>query len=366
MKTIHASAPGRVNLIGDHTDYNLGYVLPIALPQRTFVEISLRDDELVIAESENFAAKVQFTLGQEERTGDWADYVRGLTSVLRQENFLLQGMEIRIRSDLPVGSGLSSSAALSVALLRGFITTFRLGIGDLELARLCQKAENEFVGARVGILDPMACHLADQNTALFLDTKSMEYARIPIPFDLADLLVVSSGIVHHNAAETGYNQRRKECEQAARLLGVSSLREISVLPVGNLPDVLEKRVRHVVSENERVLEAVESFRRRDLERLGQVFNDSHRSLRDDYEVSLPEIDQMVAAAQSDPRVYGARLTGGGFGGSFVAFTKKGEAADVGRDLLRSLQRELPHAKMIVPTSQDQYARNVSSSAKVGP
>ncbi len=325
-----ASAPGRVNLIGEHTDYNDGFVLPAAIPQRTTVELARRDDDLVRAYSAQVPGPVlSYRLGEEARQGRWLDYVQGITQALAAAGHA-HGFDVRISSEVPLGSGLSSSAALEVALLRGLRTAFSLPIDDVSLALLAHQGETQLVGAPVGVMDPFACHFADERTALLLDTRSLEYERIPLPPDCA-LIVLYSGVDHELRAGTGYRTRRAECQRAASLLGVSSLRELGPDAgprIAALPDPLNRRVRHVVEENARVQQAVEALWARDLLRLGALFYASHRSMRDDYEVSVPEIDTLVDMARAEPAVYGARLTGGGFGGSVVMLARPVDAGPV--------------------------------------
>ena len=338
--TVTADAPGRVNLIGEHTDYNGGFVLPVAIPQRTRVELTPRDDNRARVFSRDLPADglVEFSLGSEAPGRGWLDYVQGVAAVLRLEGHRLGGFDARIQSDVPVGSGLSSSAALEVALLRALRSAFGLAIDDVELARLGQVAENSFVGARVGIMDQMAASLADEHSALFIDTRSLDHRRVPIPAD-AELAVVNSGVAHAHA-EGDYNTRRRECEQASERLGVRELRDVDLdgLPrVFRLPAPLDRRARHVITENARVLAAVEALETADLSHLGTLFYESHASMRDDYEVSVPEIDLLVDLARHEPDVYGARLTGGGFGGSVVILARAGLAGTVAKRVAESYQ-----------------------------
>jgi galactokinase len=328
---VRVSAPGRVNLIGEHTDYNGGYVLPTVIPQRTFVELARRGDDRVRAWSANVGARAygEYRLGQERKGGGWLDYVQGTTWVLSAEGFAVGGADLRVESGVPLGSGLSSSAALLVALLRAFREANGLDIEDVALARLAKKAENDFVGAPVGIMDQMAVTLASDGQALFLDTRSMDYTLVRMPAG-ADLIVINSGVAH-NHAKGDYRTRRAECEQAAARLGVPQLRDLSVedLPRAmELPDPLGRRARHVITEDERVLAAVRVMRSGDLAALGDLFYASHDSMRDDYEVSIPEIDTLVELARGESEVFGARLTGGGFGGSVVMLANAGTSRSV--------------------------------------
>jgi len=327
-----AQAPGRVNLIGEHTDYNGGYVLPMAIPQQTHVELRRRPDRRVRAFSVNTSRAgeiLEYELGQETAGKGWLDFVQGVTQVLQREGHALTGFEIWISSEVPLGSGLSSSASLDMAILRALREAFSLQVEDVQLALLGQKVENDFVGAPVGVMDPMAVHLADPGVALFLDTRHMRFERVPLPRGL-DLIVINSGVAHNHAAGD-YRVRRAECERAATLLGVRQLRDLStvdLLRAERLPEPLGRRVRHVVTENARVLAAVQAMRSEELARLGTLFYASHDSQRLDYEVSVPEIDLLVDLAKEDADVYGARLTGGGFGGSVVMMARAGTGAAV--------------------------------------
>ncbi len=346
-----SSAPGRVNLIGEHTDYNGGFVLPAAIPQRTTIELARRDDDLVQVYSVELPGPIHtYRLGEEARQGRWLDYIQGVTQSLALAGYS-HGFDARIASDVPLGSGLSSSAALEIALLRGLRTAFSLPIDDVTLALLAHRGETVLVGAPVGMMDPFACQFADERTALFLDTRSLEFERIPLPPECA-LLVIYSGVDHELSAGNGYRTRRAECERAAALLGVASLRELGpdASPrIAALPDPLARRVRHVVEENARVLQAVEALWARDLLRLGALFYASHRSMRDDFEVSVPEIDTLVELARAEPGIYGARLTGGGFGGSVVMLARPVDAREVaGRIAQRYTQATGRSPRVLVP------------------
>jgi galactokinase len=334
---VHAAAPGRVNLIGEHTDYNGGFVLPLAIPQQTRVQLTRRADQTVRARSAQTALTyAEYTIGQERSRGDWLDYVQGLTWALREAQVgQLGGFDLSISSDVPLGAGLSSSAALEIAVLRAVRQAYELELDDLQLALLGQRAENDFVGARCGIMDQMAASLADTSSALFLDTRSLEFRRLPLPRD-ADLVVIHSGVTHEISGGD-YNTRRAECEEAARQLGVAQLRDLGpadLARIGELGEPLGRRARHVATENERVLEAVAAIEAGDLERLGGLFLASHASMRDDFDVSVPDVDLLVELARMNPDVYGARMTGGGFGGSVVMLTCRGRDRAVAERLAR--------------------------------
>jgi galactokinase len=350
--TVCTQAPGRVNLIGEHTDYNGGFVLPTAIPQITRIDLAVRDDQIVRAWSDaaDSSEIVQYQLGQEAHRRIWIDFIQGVTQLFRKEGFSLQGFEARIESNVPLGSGLSSSASLTVALMRALRTAFSLKLDDVSIARLGQRVENEFVGARVGIMDPMAASLADQGRALFLDCRSLEYERVPLPAGV-DLIVLNSGISHRHSAGD-YNTRRTECEKACALLGVHQLRDLSVHDldrVSSLPEPPCRRARHVVTENDRVGQAVKAMKAGDLTKLGELFYASHASMRDDYEVSIPEIDLIVDLARGDREVFGARLTGGGFGGSVVMLARAGAGRAVAERIASAYAKRSGYQpKILVP------------------
>lgn len=320
-----AHAPGRVNLLGEHTDYNDGYVLPTAIGLHTEVALARRDDGRVVVESETLGERAEYVLGRETRVGGFVDYVAGVTRSLAEHGCAqaLGGFDALVRSNIPVGSGLSSSAALEVAMLRALRVRFSLPLDDATLAKLAHWGETRHVGVPVGMLDPMACSLADENTALFLDVRTLTFERVALP-ETAEIAVVDSGVAHQHAGGD-YRTRREECRQAAERLGVASLRDAELDRLAGLPEPLRRRARHVLTENERVLAGVEALRDGDAERFGALWWASHASLRDDYEVSVPEVDAIVERARQVPEILGARLTGGGFGGAVVVLVRRGHA-----------------------------------------
>jgi galactokinase len=324
-EAVSASAPGRVNLIGEHTDYNGGYVLPMALSLRTDVRLTLRDDNVVHAVSGSLPpaqAEVSYRRGDERRTGGWIDYVQGVTQALDERGLRVPGFELEVQSSVPVGGGLASSAALEVAVVRALRAACELPLSDVDVAMVAHRAETQLVGAPVGVMDQMASSLAHEHEALFLDARSLVSERVPLPAGAA-IAIIDSGITHsHSSGE--YRVRRAECAEAAALLGVALLRDVSendMDRINRLPSPLDRRVRHVVRENARVLAAVRAMRAGALEELGALWTASHASMRDDFETSLPEIDALAAIAQRDAAVYGARLTGGGFGGAVVVLCR---------------------------------------------
>jgi galactokinase len=349
-----ASAPGRANLIGEHTDYNDGFVLPLAVPLRTRIVAARRQDDLgLIASRERDDGHIaEYQPGRERRGQGWLDYIQGVTWVLREAGHNLGGFEMALESDVPLGSGLASSAALLVATLRIMRDLFELVLDDVTLAQLARRAENEFVGARVGIMDQLCASLGDESHALFVDTRTLDFERVPFPSSL-ELAVINSGVSHSNAAGE-YNTRRSECERACALLGIASLRDVSTadLPrIDALPAPLAGRARHVVTENQRVLDTVAAFKSGRLDELGGLLAASHRSMRDDYQVSVEEIDLLVQLAVAHPDVVGARLTGGGFGGSIIALTPAGKASAAGQAIVAEYRaRTGRNGRLLVPGS----------------
>ena len=336
---IAASAPGRVNIIGEHTDYNGGFMLPIALPHRTDVLLSRRRDRLIWVRSLDVVASsplALYVLGEERRQGGWLDYIQGVTRMAGSVRNSVLGCNLMISSTVPIGKGLSSSAALQVSLLRALNRAWDLDLDSLSIAKLAHRAETEFVGAPVGMMDQMAASLGTQNTALLIDARSLSYEPVPIP-EAVELAVLDSGI-SHNHASGEYRVRRRQCEEAATTLGVAQLRDLTEadLPkLGQLAPTLARRARHVITENARVLGTVRALRAGDISTAGRLVSASHTSLRDDFDVSTSEIDQLVDIAISEPEVLGARITGGGFGGAVVALCQRPHAATTARRVIES-------------------------------
>jgi galactokinase len=319
-------APGRVNLIGEHTDYNDGFVMPAAISFSTWVTITPLDERKLSVFSENFGEQVEFDLNDSNAAPrrHWSDYVIGVAVIFERAGYHLRGARLSIRGEVPIGSGLSSSAAIEVATGYALAANSDLNLDRTDLAKLCRRAENEFVGARVGIMDQfVSCH-GQANKALLLDCRSLEYKLFPIA-DRAHLIVCNT-MVKHELASGAYNERRAQCEAGVKHLAVAlplvaALRDVNLEELAqygrDMPEVIYRRCRHVISENARVLKAGEALRRDDLHSFGQVMNESHHSLRNDYEVSCPELDLMVDLARKVKGVYGSRMTGGGFGGCTV-------------------------------------------------
>jgi galactokinase len=331
-----------VNLIGEHTDYNGGFVLPTLIPQKTQVHLAPRTDRkvhLATMDRDGSTRRFHYLLGEEHAQEGWGDYVQGLTWLYAREGIKVQGFDALISSHVPMGAGLSSSAALLVAFSRAIRQAFSLNLTDVQVALLCQRVENEFVGARVGIMDQMAISLGDHDHALFLDTRDLSSRLIPLPWDKMDLFVINSGVRHRLMEGGGYNSRRSECEEACHLLGVKQLRDVEQIDrLSSLPQLYQKRARHVVTENKRVLGAVEALQKGDMRELGRLMQESHQSMRDDYEVSVPEIDILVEESLREPGVFGARLTGGGFGGSIVGICETRQALPIAQRIVERARK----------------------------
>ena len=329
MRTFRA--PGRVNLIGEHTDYNDGFVMPAALDFSTWVRISPVEQHRLQIFSENFNEEVEVDLDDRNLAarGHWSDYPVGVAVVLERAGHHLRGARLHIRGDVPIGSGLSSSAAIEVATACALVAHSELKIDKRELAQLCRRAENEFVGARVGIMDQFVSLFGQAQHALLLDCRSLEFKVLPLPDNVR--LIICNTMVKHELASSAYNERREQCEAGVEYLAkfvpnVKALRDVTIEQLeahrAGLPEVVYRRCRHVITENARVLAAGESLERGDLNRFGELMRASHRSLRDDYEVSSEELDLMVELAEKIEGVYGSRMTGGGFGGSTVNLVRE--------------------------------------------
>ena len=316
-------APGRLNLIGEHTDYNDGFVLPFALPQRTVVRGSVHGETQWTVTSSTYGETVGF--GEDDlrpgRITGWAGYVAGVVWALREAGHAVPFARFSIDSDVPVGSGLSSSAALECAVLTALVDLGRLDLPTADRPRLAQRAENDYVGVPCGVMDQAAATLCRAGHALFLDCRTLDVAHIPFDVAAAGLavLVIDTNAPHRHA-DNEYAERRRSCEAAARDLGLAALRDVTDLPaaLAALPDpVTRRRVRHVVTENQRVRDVVARLRAGELDRIGPLLTASHESMRDDYEITVPEVDLAVTAAL-DAGALGARMTGGGFGGCVLA------------------------------------------------
>jgi galactokinase len=324
-----AFAPGRVNLIGEHTDYNEGLALPFAIDVGVYVSADATGGQTIAARALDLDETDSFELGDEAPApGGWRDFVRGVTAELAAAGLPVRGAELEIRGTIARGAGLSSSAALEVALCLAM-----LALADADvvppwpLARICSRVENEWVGAQTGLLDQLASLCGREHAAIRIDFRSGVIE--PVPLELGDwrLVTLDSG-VSHTHTESGYNDRRRECAQACEALGIANLRELDPAMLERLPAPLDARARHVFEENARVDEAVAALARGDLAQLGRLLDASHTSLRDLYEISTPELEAAVEALRAGGAA-GARLMGGGFGGSVLGLLPPGAVAPAG-------------------------------------
>ena len=326
--TLLVRAPGRVNLIGEHTDYNDGFVLPLAIDRAVWLALRPRGDKRVEIHSAEFNKTRTFNLKGFSKGEGWLEYLKGTAWALKGAGYDLDGWEGVSSSDVPRGSGLSSSAALELATARAFAAVSDLSWDALTMAKLAQKAENDWVGVSCGVMDQLASAAGHEGRALLIDCRSLEIEAVPLPGNTT--VVVMDTKSQRGLVDSAYNERRQQCEAAAQAFGVAALRDVSVKrfeeEADKLEEVTRKRARHVVYENARTLRAVEAMKRGDAEALGRLMNESHVSLRDDFEVSSGALDAMVACAW-DAGCYGARMTGAGFGGCAVALVAQ-ESVDV--------------------------------------
>ncbi len=340
-------APGRVNLIGEHTDYNDGFVMPAAVGFSTYVAIAACEDRKLRIHSEEFPGNFEFDLDHlpARRTGAWCDYVLGVAAVLRQHGHKLAGANLLVHGEVPIGAGLSSSAAIEVASALALLSLTETQLPLPEIAQLCRQAENSFVGARVGIMDQFVSCMGKAGHALLLDCRSLEFKFVPLPPNIR--LVVCNTMVRHDLATGAYNTRREECEEGVCYFAkwsptVRALRDVSLdlldRHVEDIPARIWKRCSHVVRESQRTLDAARSLADGDLDRVRELMRESHRSLRDLYEVSCRELDAMVEAAEGLAGFCGGRMTGGGFGGCTVNLVQEECASDFAAQVSERFRR----------------------------
>ncbi len=318
-------APGRVNLIGEHTDYNDGFVLPMAIDRAVWMALTPRSDSQLRIHSMDYGTNSIFSLLDFAHDTGWGEYIKGVAYELKKENFDLSGFDAIIRGDVPRGAGLSSSAAVEIAAARAFSVASNFEWDAPRMAKLAQKAENEWVGVNCGIMDQMTSAISKSGCALFLDCRSLEYQYAPLPETVSVVILDTS--TRRGLVESAYNERRQQCEEAARWFGVKALRDVKIdnekWKIKNeLSEVVMRRARHVVTENARTLEALKVMKEGNIKRLGELFNASHDSLRDDFEATNDALNMMVNAAREQNSCYGARMTGAGFGGCAVALVAK--------------------------------------------
>lgn len=317
-------APGRVNLIGEHTDYNQGFVLPCAINFATQIAIKPRQDHQFVAVACNYDnQRSRWDLDKAQRSHDapWSDYLKGITQVLVKRGYRLNGFDLMVRGDVPLGAGLSSSAALSIAFAYALNDQLQLGLSGLGLAQVAQQAENEFVGCQCGIMDQLISAIGTQSYAALIDCQSLSWQGIPIPAEM-ELLIVHSN-VKRGLVDSEYNLRRQQCEQVARFFGHNSLRGLSIEELNEarsqLDPVMFRRARHVLSENQRVLGLADALVANNPAAISQIMRSSHQSMAEDFEITVPAIDALVSIIHSEiGDTGGVRMTGGGFGGCVVS------------------------------------------------
>ena len=322
-------APGRVNLIGEHTDYNDGFVLPLGLDREVWIAVSPRDDRDVRVWSTDFEEEAIFTLDHLERGGPaWSEYLKGVAWAMERAGHPLTGWQGVMASGVPIGAGLSSSAAVELAAARAFAVVSQLPWNPAAMATLAQQAENDWVGVNCGIMDQMISAVAREGHAMLIDCRTLETRAVPIPAET--VVVVMDTATRRGLVDSAYNERRRQCEAAAKFFKVPALRDVTVdmfeAHAGELDSTTSRRARHVVTENARTLAAAEAMSSGDATSLGRLMNDSHRSLRDDFEVSSAALDAIVEIAQIQPGCHGARMTGAGFGGCAVALVDRSDSA----------------------------------------
>ena len=335
------SAPGRVNLIGEHTDYNDGYVLPVPLGTRVYAAGRLNGSKTFNVYAADYKQKASYPLRDilYDREHSWVNYPKGVSKALVDRGHEVPGCDILLKGDVPIGAGLSSSAAVEIATARLLIDLNGLQIDPIDIAYIGKKAENELVGVQCGVMDQFVASLGREGNALFIDCRTNDHESIPLPPEHTVLIVNS--MVRRELATSAYNERRGQCEEGVRLLkrsipGIKALRDVSPAQldhIDELPEPIRSRCRHVVTENARVLDSIEALKQGKMSNLGELMNASHDSLRDDYQVSCRELDALVDAARDIAGTLGARMTGAGFGGCTVNLVEKDTAQSFGETII---------------------------------
>ena len=363
-------APGRVNLIGEHTDYNDGFVMPVAIEFSTWVAAAGRPDRVLGVYSENFDELREFPLDDSapQRLNHWTDYVRGVAIALERAGYRLRGTNLLIRGAVPIGGGLSSSAAVEVASAFALLGVAGRTVDRTEIAKLAQRAENEFVGMWCGIMDQfISCH-AMAGHALMLDCRSLEFRMAPLPAGVR--MVVGNTMIRHELAGGEYNRRRADCQEGVRhmtriLPQIHALRDVTIAELEHygrgLPDTIFRRCRHVITENIRVEQAAVALKQADLATFGRLMAESHASLRDDYEVSCKELDTMVDIAARQPGVIGSRMTGGGFGGCTINLVREDRVTEFCEKVSRAYKEATGKEPVIYVTNAASGAGEVTPS-----
>jgi galactokinase len=347
-------APGRVNLIGEHTDYNDGFVMPVAIQFYAYVAVAPGEGQRIRVYSRNFEESAEFRLSENGAgpTGHWSDYIRGVATLLKAQGLIFDGVDLMIHSEVPVGSGLSSSAAIEVGTALALLALANRSLAAIEIARACQRAEHEYVGSMCGIMDQFTACFGQAGRALLLDCRSLTYELLPTN-QSARIVICNTGVKHKHAT-SGYNSRRADCYAGVRAIRshgaptVRALRDVSPSMLESckafLPELVYRRCRHVVTENERVRAASDTLKAGDMESFGGLMYESHLSLQNDYEVSCAELDLMVEIARGVPGVFGGRMTGGGFGGCTVNLVRM----DAIGEFTAAIKREYTRRTAISP------------------
>jgi galactokinase len=352
MKSLSTYAPGRAELLGNHTDYNEGYVLAIAVDHGTTLTGQVRPDRMLKLHSREMNTSEEISLDHlaAEKVADWSRYTFGVVDQFRRNDLPLGGFEAEISSTLPMGAGLSSSASLENAAVLFLLQAFGGRLTPLQMAQYSQMAEHDFVGVRCGLLDQIASLLSKAGSATFIDCRTFEVRHVPIPSNVSFILAQSG--VKHSLVAGEYNERRSDCEAAARALGVKALRDVTTEMLlahqHELPERIFKRARHITGENERVLAVSEALKNGDLARFGRIMFESHESSRLYFENSCPELDHLVDVARRTPGVYGARLSGGGFGGATINLVEREKVDEV----VKALTAAAPGTACLVTKAAD--------------
>ena len=368
-------APGRVNLIGEHTDYNDGFVMPAAIGFYTWVAVSPRTDRKLHVRSQEFPETLDLSL--DELAGppqhQWSDFVRGVAAVLQGHGKQLAGANLIIEGQVPMGAGLSSSASLEVAIALALLRAAQTEVAPLDLVKICQRAEHEYVGTRCGIMDQFIAVFGQSGHALMIDCRTLQSEALNIPADAR--LVICNSMVKHNHAAGEYNRRRADCETGVSILRrslarVKALRDVTLADLeahrAELPEVVYRRCRHVITENQRVLDAAGALHSANLDRFGQLMRESHRSMRDDYEISCPELDLLVEIASGCDGVYGSRMTGGGFGGCTISLVRSQAVRRIPEESFRRNTKTRPESKLQSTCARLRKAPGSGSRPSNGP
>ncbi|MBK9023771.1 MAG: galactokinase [Saprospiraceae bacterium] len=323
-------SPGRINIIGEHTDYNNGFVLPAAIDKKVIVGIRKREDDLIVLYAEAFAEKKEVKIPEMKPQGDWADYMLGVVAQLIKKNYVIGGFEILLKGDIPIGAGLSSSAAVECATIFALNELFHFGLEKMEMVQMAQMAEHEYAGVKCGIMDQFASMFGKKDHLIKLDCRSLEYEYIP--FQNQDYaLVLFNSNVKHALVDSEYNIRRNQCNEGVEMIRkyhpqINSLRDADTEMVEKYirpqDELIYRRCHYVVSENIRLLQLCEALNHNNLDKCGELMHETHLGLSEDYEVSCPELDLLVKIAMEQTGVIGARLVGGGFGGCTINLVRK--------------------------------------------